>query len=568
YAAYVLGTTQTVAHEVLWRKDGTSFPVEYTSTPINDELGQGIGAVVTFRDITERIKTEEAIRASAKERQIILDNVPALIASFDTEHHYRFANSRYLEWFNVSLDSLIGTHAKEFLSEEAYEGLIKQRMDQALAGEIVTYQVQIPHADGSLRWVEAMYVPETDHHGRIQGFFAMVLDIHERKIFEKQVEQLTDRLQLATQSAEIGVWDLDVVNNILTWDDQMYTLYGLGSDTFSGAYEAWTTALHPDDHERAHTALQEALAGGAPFNASFRILWPNQSIHHIRAFATVHRNTIGEVERMIGVNWDITEEKAAEEELTAYIENLRRSNSELEQFAYVASHDLQEPLRKIRNFSELLEARAKDHLPAEALKYLAPIVDGAVRMQTLVQDLLTYSRVARGELTVERVDLQKIVEQVTNNLEAIIADGQARITLNPLPTIEANLTQMEQLFQNLIGNGLKYHGPNIPSIEVSVTKKKQYWEFAIRDNGIGFDQQYADRIFVIFQRLHTKKEYAGTGIGLAICKKIVELHGGEIWVESTPNEGSTFFFTLPTSHAHDPRGHETQQIRQTPQANA
>ena len=245
------------------------------------------------------------------------------------------------------------------------------------------------------------------------------------------------------------------------------------------------------------------------------------------------------------MNWDITQEKIAEDALTQTIDDLRCSNAELEQFAYVASHDLQEPLRKIRNFSELLETRYQEHLPPDAIKFLKPIVDGATRMQTLVQDLLDYSRVARGELQVKAIDLQEIAHLVQNTLEPIIEEQHATITFGRLPTIEANPTQIEQLFQNIISNGLKYRGTNAPVIEVSATAKGKVWEFAIRDNGIGIDPQYAERIFVIFQRLHTKKEYSGTGIGLAICKKIVELHGGTIWVDSKLNEGSTFFFTLP-----------------------
>ena len=257
---------------------------------------------------------------------------------------------------------------------------------------------------------------------------------------------------------------------------------------------------------------------------------------------------------------DISARKMANEALAKYIDDLRRSNLELEQFAYVASHDLQEPLRKIRNFSELLGSRAKGHLPPEAERYLTPIVEGAIRMQTLVQDLLAYSRVARGELNVETINLQEIVEQARNNLEAVIMESQATLTIGALPNLEANPIQMEQLFQNLIGNGLKYRGENTPHIEVAAKQKAGYWEFSIRDNGIGIDPEYSDRIFVIFQRLHTKQEYAGTGIGLSICKKIVELHGGKIWVESSPHEGSTFFFTLPETQPHAQRQHH--QLRQ------
>ncbi|MCA9472479.1 MAG: PAS domain S-box protein [Nitrospirales bacterium] len=545
YTAFTEGTAQHRSDEYLWRKDGSHFPVSYTSSPNLDEHKRLTGAVVVFRDITEELEAKRMIAEKNLERTLILDNVPALVASFDRHHHYRFANKRYLKWFNITDDYLKGKHVQELLTSEVYTNIIRPKMDRALNGELTSFELQIPHANGHLRWVQATYVPDRDVQGVVHGLFAMVVDIHERKQFEAQLEEVTERLQLATQSAEIGVWDWDVTRNVLTWDERMYELYGVTRNTFAGAYEAWTNALHPDDHDRAHGQLQAALAGDATFNCEFRIIWPDQSIHHIRAFATVQRNQAGEAIRMIGVNWDITIEKLQEHTLTQYIDNLRRSNAELEQFAYVASHDLQEPLRKIRNFSELLALRAKGHLPQEAEKYLKTIVDGALRMQTLVQDLLAYSRVARGALKVESVDLRDVLKTVLENLDQRIIEAKGTITVGTLPVVVANRTQMEQLFQNLIGNGVKYRTDAPPVIGVSAERKLTHWLFSVRDNGIGIDPQYVERIFVIFQRLHTKQEYTGTGIGLAICKKIVELHGGDIWVESTPHQGSTFFFTLP-----------------------
>lgn len=241
----------------------------------------------------------------------------------------------------------------------------------------------------------------------------------------------------------------------------------------------------------------------------------------------------------------VLQEKKLRDDRRKAQEELARSNRDLEQFAYVASHDLQEPLRMVATYTQLLAERYKGKLDADADKYIHYAVDGALRMQTLVQDLLTFSRVGRGGIDLQPVRIDDVLGIATKNLEAVIKDNFAVITSEAPPLVNADRSMLVQLFQNLIGNAIKFRSPAQPIIHVSAKKNGREWIFSVQDNGIGIAPEHAETIFVIFKRLHTHAEYPGSGIGLSICKKIIEQHHGRIWVESQPGHGSTFKFTLP-----------------------
>ena len=242
------------------------------------------------------------------------------------------------------------------------------------------------------------------------------------------------------------------------------------------------------------------------------------------------------------------EERVAVQELLAMrSEELTRSNAELEQFAYIASHDLQEPLRMIASYLELLERRYRGRLDTDADEFIGFAVDGAKRLQTLIQDLLAYSGVATRAMPPEPVNSEVVLDEAIQDMGISIRESNARITHEPLPTVTADRAQLAQLFRNLLENALKFRTQAPPEVHISVSRDGTAWRFAVRDNGIGMDAQHFERAFRMFQRLHTREEYAGTGIGLAVCKKIVERHGGRIWLESNPGEGSKFFFTLPVA---------------------
>jgi PAS domain S-box-containing protein len=258
----------------------------------------------------------------------------------------------------------------------------------------------------------------------------------------------------------------------------------------------------------------------------------------------VHQHEVGSSFILLVIS-DITTRRKVERVLANQALELTRSNSDLQQFAYVASHDLQEPLRMVTSYMKLLERRYKGKLDSNADQFIDFAVDGATRMQVLIDDLLAYARIATTSIPFTRIDSNKSLEHAIANLEIAIQESSSVITFEELPTVMADPSQLAQVFQNLIGNALKFHREEVLTVHISAEHRDENWLFSVRDNGMGIEPEFRERIFVIFQRLHKREEYSGTGIGLAICKKIIERHGGRIWVESQPGAGSTFWFTLP-----------------------
>ena len=242
---------------------------------------------------------------------------------------------------------------------------------------------------------------------------------------------------------------------------------------------------------------------------------------------------------------DVSERNEIKKKLKRTVAELKRSNTDLQQFAYVASHDLQEPLRMVASYTQLLEKRYKDKLDTDAKEFIHFAVDGALRMQKLINDLLSYSLVSTRQKPVKPTDCNSVLGQVIANLSVTIEQNNDIITNDDLPTVMADESQMQELFKNLVGNAIKFRSVHAPRVHISAKQNGNKWLFSVQDNGLGIDPQYKDKIFLIFQRLHSKEEYPGTGIGLALCKRIVEHHGGKIWFDSDVGKGSTFYFTLP-----------------------
>jgi PAS domain S-box-containing protein len=380
-----------------------------------------------------------------------------------------------------------------------------------------------------------------------------VNDITEQVLAEEKLIKSNERYHYASKAAFDAIWDWDLNTNEIYWSDGYETLFGYKVENNKGNISSWYDHIHAKDKKRVIDSIYKSINDGATnWEEEYRFLKDDGSICYVINRGLIIKDEKNEPCRMIGAMQDHTIREKNEQSLKTLNASLAKraaelasSNEELERFAYVASHDLQEPLRMVSSFLQLLQKRYKEKLDPKANEYIHFAVDGAERMKTLILDLLKFSRVNTSKEEHELVDLNEICSSIMLTYKQTIEQSKATINLNPLPTILGSKTELVQLFQNLIGNALKYHGENLPVIQVNAKEAGLFWEFSIADNGIGIDPRFFKKIFVIFQRLHHKNEYSGTGIGLAICKKIIERHGGSIWVESAAGEGSTFYFTLP-----------------------
>jgi PAS domain S-box-containing protein len=339
---------------------------------------------------------------------------------------------------------------------------------------------------------------------------------------------------------------MDATGRVTDWNQQAERTFGWSRDEAIGQSlgSLIIPAQFPGARERGLGHLL-AIGDGAALNKRIEIIALHRDGHQFPIELAVCPVTWGDKQLFAAFLRDVTERQQTQQALAHKVDELARSNAELEQFAYVASHDLQEPLRMVASYTQLLARRYKGRLDADADEFIGFAVDGATRMQTLIQDLLAYSRVTtRGE-SFEEMEATASCADALRNLRTSIADAAGVVEVTPLPRVRADATQLTQLFQNLIGNAIKYRDQRAPAIRVSARSDGPFEVFSVEDNGIGIEPQYFDRIFQMFQRLHTIKEYSGTGIGLTLCRKIVERHGGKIWVESRPGAGATFLFTMP-----------------------
>jgi PAS domain S-box-containing protein len=495
-----------------------------------------------------RVKSEKDLFDTKNYLESLISYANAPIIVWDPQNKIQLFNNAFANMTGYSSEEVIGKKIDFLFPEETLE-FAKEKIGQSLLTRWESVEIPILCKNNEVRTIlwNSANIYDIDNQTLISTI-AQGHDITTRRKVMKQLEESQEKLELALENASIGVWVWDILTNAIEWDERMERIFGLEPGSFGKNYDAFEACLIEEDIPHTRSAIKKALEEEVPFETVYRIHFKDKDVKYINAKALLTKNKEGKAVKMTGVCFDITEmKKGAEQTLFKLNEDLLRSNKDLEQFAYVASHDLQEPLRMVSSFTQLLSQRYSYKLDKNAHEFIQFAVDGAARMQTLINDLLTFSRVQTRGKDFSNVDMYSVLGNVINYLQLRIQEKNALVTNDELPTVSADEGQMIQLLQNLVGNAIKFSG-KMPVIHITSKEEKDYFIFSVKDNGIGIEPQYFDRIFQIFQRLHPKEEYSGTGIGLAICKRIVERHGGKIWVESELGLGTTFYFTILKNH--------------------
>jgi PAS domain S-box-containing protein len=447
-------------------------------------------------------------------------------------------NATGLALFGYALEELRGAMIERLVPELAREQHVQQRRAfQATHSAGLHREVLALRHDGTSFFAE-ISLSRVNVSGQPM-VLASVLDISE----VKRARDARQRLAAIVDSSDDAIVSKTLAGVITTWNPGAEKLFGYSAEQAIGQP---IRMLLPADRVGDETDILARIARGETLR-TLEVVRVHRDGSEVQVSATISpvRDDNGIIVGASKIARDIGERKRTEAALRTKTEELERTNTELERFAYVASHDLQEPLRMVSSFVGLLEKRYRDQLDDQAKRYIFFAVDGAKRMQQLIQDLLMYSRTGSEKLERGPVEMQRVFELAQRNLHAAIEEAGARISADPLPRVSGAEGLLVQLLQNLLGNGLKYRSERTPAIHVSAQKQQGFWEFSVRDNGIGIERQYWQRIFLVFQRLHTRERYSGTGIGLAICERIVSRHGGRIWLDSELGQGSDFRFTLP-----------------------
>jgi PAS domain S-box-containing protein len=603
-----LGKTSRDPQWRVIREDGTALPVEQhasmvalrTGEPVRDFLigvynpvredwvwmsvnaipqfrageAQAYQVFVTLHDITARRQAEIALQESEARYRAFMENFPGIAFQGKVSYQPLFQHG--------ALEEITGYRERDFREGDLtwhdliYAedlSIVKESTDRltAIPHHKETREYRIVRQDGALRWVRETIQNLVDENDDIYAVQGVLYDITLRKRAELALRESEERLVLAVEGTGVGLWDWQVQTGDLVLNARWAAMIGYTLEELAPiSIETWTSLCHPEDLQRADEHLTRHFAGEtAQYKCELRMQHKQGGWVWVLDQGKVFTwDEDGRPIRMAGTHLNITARKEREQALARSAEKLKRSNEELQQFAYTVSHDLKSPLRTMKSYIRLLKEEYEGHLDAEADRFIHFAVDGAQRMEQLIDGLLAYARVDTQGGQLVPTDAEAVLTHVLESLYFEMEAQGAKVTYDPLPIVLADATQLAQVFQNLISNALKFQPPERddaprtpPRVHIAVASLPAggaqgvgCWRFSVSDNGIGIAPEYRDRIFGVFQRLHTAEEYEGTGIGLAICKKIVERHGGRIWVESEGGEGSTFYFTLLNGKGADHHG--------------
>jgi PAS domain S-box-containing protein len=532
------------------KKNGEHIWVEWHNRALLDDKGIHIGHIAVGIDVTKRMIAERRITDSQKTFSELIERAPfgmyiidsafciahmnksSQTGSFRNVHPVigrNFSEAMHILWPDLVAEEII-SHFRHTL--DTGESFYSPRFTN-LRNDVLTVE--------SYEWeLHRMTLPDGQF-----GVICYYYDSTDLRNAQDSLKESQKKLDIALENANIGIWEWDLKSNEVIWDERTEKIFGFEPGTFDGKFKSFEDLVIEEDLPHISNSIKQTLESDIPLETIFRIKPVNGVLKYISAKANLRKDKTGVPVDLSGVCVDITGMKEGTEKTIINLnDELLRSNKDLQQFAYVASHDLQEPLRMVSSFAQMLKQRYHGQLDQDADEYIKYMVDGSKRMYDLLNSLLAYSRIQTKGKEFTRVDMNDLLEKVIQNLRLKIMERNATISVRKLPVMFADESQIIQLVQNLIENGLKFSSGD-PMIIISAKSDNDMHVFSFKDNGIGIEPQYFDRIFQIFQRLHTKEEYTGTGIGLAICLRIVERHGGKIWVESKRGKGSTFYFSIP-----------------------
>lgn len=536
--------------------DGSVVTVDFSLRPVKNEFGEVIYLIPEGRDISSRIELEEKLLKSEREFRTIFETIDEGIVYQNKNGEITNANHAAERILGITLDQMKGVRSIDprwrALHEDGsdFPGEEHPAMMALKTGKEQRDVIQGIFHPGKedYVWITANSYPVIDDAtGQVSEVYSTFEDITEEYRAKQALLESEKRFNLAVKGTTAGVWDwLDVSKEEEWWSPRFYELLGYEPSELTASVQTFRELLHPDDIEFTFKLVERHFEKKTPFTVEYRLKHKSGKYKWFLGSGHATWTEDGKPKRMVGTIVDIHARKMAEKAEIERSKELAIKNKELEEFAYIASHDLQEPVRTISSFVELFREIYMDKLDDQGREFLDLMEGATTRSQKLIVDLLAYSRIGRHKELVD-VDMNKMIDHLLTDLSVRIKESGATITHDQLPVIKGYGTELRLLFQNLVSNAMKFQGKGVkPVVHIGYQRLEEHHKFTVKDNGIGIEDKYFDQIFVVFKRLHGRSEYEGTGIGLAHCKKVVDLHEGKIWVESELHQGTTFHISIPT----------------------
>ena len=529
------------------------------SAPVLGKEKEYFGRIWTFRDITKSKNAEKALQQSETLLRSIIDTTTDVIYVKDTECRFVYINPAGCELNGKSQEQLIGFSQADFITDpKELAKFMEDDLRIIKSGRTEIFEEEILGANGNLYTFQTTKKPRYDGQGNIIGLIGVANDITEAKKAVKELEQLSTRLSLATRAGGVGVWDYDLINNSLIWDEQMFSLYGIKKENFNGAYEIWKSGLHPDDLERGEAEIQMAINGEKEFDTEFRVIWSDGSVHTIKALAFLQRDEAGKPSRLIGTNWDITEKKLNEEKLIKAADAAEAANKAKSEFLANMSHEIRTPLNGVIGFTELLK---NTPLSVVQEQYVKNANTSGHALLGIINDILDFSKIEAGMLELEntKTDMVELLSHSVDIIKYAADKKNLEVLLNIDPKMPrfafVDTVRLKQIFANLMGNAVKFTERGEIELKITFTElndKQGKFDFSVRDTGIGITEEQQKKLFKVFSQADssTTRKFGGTGLGLVISEMIANKMGSNIQIKSQQGKGTTFYFEIITHVEH------------------